>query len=477
LLNAAAPVELPRGSETPRIWSYPPSVASSGDEIADFCAENGLTLLPWQRLVLRTAMGERADGQWSASEVGLVVSRQNGKGSVLEARELGGMFLLGERIIHTAQQFRTATDGFARILSLIEGSPDLDSRVKRKLNSPIEKSIELKNGAKIMFIARGPNAGRGLSKTDVLVFDEAYDLNEAERSALVPTMTASQNPQVWYTSSAGLPHSVILSEVRQRGIDGWPTLAYMEWSVPQPERGDPLPDPNDLANIAMANPSLGTKFLGQDYLAMEAGSMSLPARARERLGVFDEVIGHEPPILPPGSWAATLDEGSQISGHVDFGLEVAQDRSWSCIAAAGKRTDGLLHVQVAENHQGTGWIVGKLRDLGADEVALSPNSPAGSLVDDLELAGIKVVKYPTADYAAACGKFHDLVRDGQLRHLDQGELSMAIDGASKRTSGDAYVYDRRGDIDISPLSAVVLAAHLASLERVSVYEERGVRFL
>jgi hypothetical protein len=32
-------------------------------------------------------------------------------------------------------------------------------------------------------------------------------------------------------------------------------------------------------------------------------------------------------------------------------------------------------------------------------------------------------------------------------------------------------------VDISPLAAVVLAAHVASLERASVYEERGVRFL
>jgi hypothetical protein len=422
-------------------------------------------------------MGERADGKWAASEVGVTVSRQNGKGSILEARELGGLFLLGERIVHTAQQFRTATDAFTRILALVEGSPDLKARVKRTLNSPIEKSIELKNGAKLMFIARGPNAGRGLTKTDLLVFDEAYDLNDAEREALVPTMTSSQNPQVWYTSSAGLPHSVVLAQIRKRGIEGSPTLAYMEWSVPQPGYGDPLPDPDDMANVAMANPSLGTKFLGTDYLAMEAGSLSLAGRCRERLGVFDEVVGVTPPIFPGTSWEDVADDTSAIKGQIDFGIEVAQDRSWACIAVAGRRPDGLLHVQVAENHPGTDWVVGKLRELGAEEVALSPNSPAGSLVEDIEAADMKVVKYPTADYAAACGRFYDLVVQRGLRHLTQGELDKAVSGAVKRTSGDAYLFDRKGSTDISPLSAVVLAAHLASLERASVYEERGVRFL
>ena len=62
--------------------------------------------------------------------------------------------------------------------------------------------------------------------------------------------------------------------------------------------GAPLPDPDDMANVAMANPSLGTRFLGTDYLAMEAGSLSLEGRCRERLGVFDEVVGSEPPVIP-----------------------------------------------------------------------------------------------------------------------------------------------------------------------------------
>ena len=40
-------------------------------------------------------MRERADGNWSAFEVGVNVPRQNGKGGIIEARELAGLFLLG----------------------------------------------------------------------------------------------------------------------------------------------------------------------------------------------------------------------------------------------------------------------------------------------------------------------------------------------------------------------------------------------
>jgi phage terminase large subunit-like protein len=109
----------------PRILSAPPAVSSSGDEISDFAARFGLVLVPWQRLALRTAMAERADGRWAAGRVAIIVPRQNGKGTIIEARELGGLFLLGEKMItHTAHEFKTAQDAFRRIRTIIDGSDE-----------------------------------------------------------------------------------------------------------------------------------------------------------------------------------------------------------------------------------------------------------------------------------------------------------------------------------------------------------------
>ena len=70
-------------------------------------------------LARRIALGERADGKWSAPTVGLVVGRQNGKNSVLEARELVGLFLLGEKVIvHSALEQATSSEHFRRLLEL-----------------------------------------------------------------------------------------------------------------------------------------------------------------------------------------------------------------------------------------------------------------------------------------------------------------------------------------------------------------------
>jgi hypothetical protein len=66
----------------------------------------GLHLDEWQQNVIIGSLGEVRPGKWAAFEVGAVVPRQNGKGSILEARELAGMFLFDEKlIIHSAHDF------------------------------------------------------------------------------------------------------------------------------------------------------------------------------------------------------------------------------------------------------------------------------------------------------------------------------------------------------------------------------------
>lgn len=447
--------------------------------MADYAAQFGLVLDPWQRLALRCAMGEKANGRWAAGQVGIIVPRQNGKGSIIEARELGGLFLLGERLItHTAHQFKTASDAFRRIRGIIDGSDELTRRVRRILNSPSDKSIELMNGNKLSFIARSGGSGRGFSG-DVVILDEAYDLTVDEMDALVPTLTTAPDPQVWYTSSAGKAHSEVLANLRKMGVAGDPTLAYMEWSVAEPGPEDPMIDPDDPVLIAQANPGYPTR-VSEDYLAIERGALSEAGRLRERLGIWDPLTGRG--MFDMIAWNdRCLDGDSKIDGRVSLAVEIAQDRSWACIAAAGKRDDGLMHVQVAENHPGTAWLLGKIRELVGDrdgELWLSPNSPAGNLIEPLEQAEITVHQVPPAEYAKACGAFFDLYRDSAVRHIGQGELDAAVEGARKRTAGDAWVFDRKSpDLDISPLAAVVIAAYAASIEQSSVYEERGVRFL
>ena len=93
-----------RGEQRPRLSCLPQgAVSSAGEEAAEFAETCGLVLDPWQRWCLDQMLSERADGAWAATLVLLLLPRQNGKNSVLEALELAALYLFDEpRIIHTA---------------------------------------------------------------------------------------------------------------------------------------------------------------------------------------------------------------------------------------------------------------------------------------------------------------------------------------------------------------------------------------
>jgi phage terminase large subunit-like protein len=170
----------------PRVRNLPPFATSAGREAAELAAGAGLHLDPWQAWVLEQALGERADGKWSAFEVALVVGRQNGKGAILEARELFGLFLAGERLIlaFSAHEFKTAAEAFRRVLELVQNTPDLERRVMQVRTSHGDEGIKLKNGARLRFVARSTGSGRGFSG-DCIILDEAYNLNANAMAAFL----------------------------------------------------------------------------------------------------------------------------------------------------------------------------------------------------------------------------------------------------------------------------------------------------
>jgi hypothetical protein len=130
-LTSSPPDEL-RGVQTPRIESVPDYVSTSGHEAVELCAAFGVHLDPWQQHVLIGALGERPDGKWSAFEVATIVSRQNGKGEILLARQLAGLFLLGEHLImHSAHEYKTAAEAFLRIRAVVENYDELRKRSRR----------------------------------------------------------------------------------------------------------------------------------------------------------------------------------------------------------------------------------------------------------------------------------------------------------------------------------------------------------
>ncbi|MFE3381919.1 terminase [Streptomyces anulatus] len=477
----------PKGVQAPRLFTAPPVFQSSAaQEAVELAAMAGLELFPWQQHVLDVGMRERADGQWSSFEVAVNVPRQNGKGGVIEARELAGLFLLKEHLlVHSAHEFKTSRVAFQRIQSLILGCPDLRKRVKKVLNNTTETSITLVTGQSLQFIARSGSSGRGFTG-DLNILDEAMSLGDDAMGALMPTMSAVPNPQLWYLGSAGIGSpSVQLARLRRRAQAALeagepdPSLAYFEWSV-DPHADECQPgctehdDADDPHAWAKSNPSLGY-LISHEFVRNERASLgSGGIFERERLGVgtypSDEADTWQ--VIGEDAWRslaaadahpeARNPDGSPIPGVLSFAIDVTPERSHAAIAVAGPWRGGT-HVEVPDHRPGTGWVVERARELHERWKprcwVVDAGGPAGSLIPDLEDAlGVKVASPKTREIAQSCGQFYDAVTDQSLSHHDPAPLATALAGAQKRPLGEAWAWSRRGDgVDISPLVAVTFA--------------------
>lgn len=468
------------GCQRPRVVHLPADrQGSAGPEAVECARLAGLELDDWQQWVLDEALSEQSDGQWSAFEVAALVGRQSGKGAILEARQLVGLFLLGERLqVHTAHEFKTCFEHFLRVCNLIEGAPEFDRRVSRIRRGAGEQAIELKGGERLRFLARSGGSGRGMSG-DVVYLDEAFALTPGMMGALLPTLSARPNPQVWYTSSAPLASSSVLHGVRDRGHAGTgDRLFFAEWGC---ERGVEV---DDRDNWYVANPALGIR-ISEDFIAAELEAMrAMPDEfARERLGVPDLPPSEDGPAakLPADAWEASRSDRrpSMAEGEVVFGYDVHD--GWATICAAtGTLSQGWVEVTgdpataVPDHRSGVHWLPARLVELvqrwkprvvGLD----GGNGPAlGVLAEVREaftLAGLDpevVQPLTTGAYKAACESMFTGVKDGKVHRprLEPDQLHTAGVFAAERTIGDQWLWDRRCKVPVSPLVAATIARSL-----------------
>lgn len=473
----------PADPALPRIQHVPAYSSSAGDEAVDLAASAGLRMDPWQSHVLRCSLGERPDGRWSAFEVGLVVARQQGKGSVLEARELFGLVLAGEKqIIHTAHELKTSMKHFKRLIQLFDGSDDLRKRVKKVINSNGKEGLEMMNGAVLECIARTKGAGRGYTG-HLVVFDEAYALTDEQIEASVPTLLAVDNSQLWYTSSPPLDAESgrILMSVRDRGegtTGSRSRLAWFDYGLPGNLDQVAAMNLDDKAAWYQALPSLRSGRVREENVQVMRDLLSDKGFAREILGIW-------PPkptqagfrVIPEHAWLAALDGDSQLEGRPAIGVHVPPGRDNSAISVAGARVGGGRHVELTgtdtltDFRPGTAWIVPRLLEL-------ERHNPVVVVVDDkatadqAEEAGLVVHRATVSDVVTGCQLFYDGIAgddpEGRtIHHIGQKDLTDSVAGAAKRNVGGSWAWERHDlTCHVSPVASASLAVFGHATTRV-----------
>lgn len=447
------------GVQVPRVEVVPQgAVATSGNEAAEFGELVGVVLDEWQCRVLNSAGAERRDGSRAAKTVDLLAPRQNGKNGALEVFELFAAVVLGEGVVHTAHQFKTAMRAHRRIRDLIAAHPDVASEVTAKWATPAQGYIfEFASKGRIEFIARAGGSGRGFTD-DILILDEAQALTDEHLEALLPALSARSidgDPQTWYTGSA--PDETQHVWQRRRKLwraGGLATMAALEWSA------DPDADLDDRDAWAQANPGLGVR-ISEEFIEGERAGMSPKGFAQERLSIspeVDEVV--RATAWPTGAWEAVCaPDVAQPSAGLVFAVDVNPERSRAAITVAGGGgTCGLI-----DERTGTGWAVDevvRMAKAAGAPVAIASRGPAGSLIADIERAGVVVLAVAQADMSLACQWFYDAVLEHWVIVQRDGRLDAAAASAVKRYSGDSFVWDRRSG-DVCSLVALTMAAWAA----------------
>lgn len=194
-------------------------------------------------------------GKWAAPTAGGSVPRQNGKSLLVQGRSEAGMLLFNETVIYTAHLQKTATETFEEMRAFFE-SPKLRRHVAEIKTALGREQIILKSGARIKFLARTRNGGRG-QHGDLLIFDEAQELDETAQGSFLPAISASLNPQTIYVGTPPGPDAVgtVFHALRKRALDGEAKkAAWFEFSVPE------IGDVKDPARWAATNPALGRRI-------------------------------------------------------------------------------------------------------------------------------------------------------------------------------------------------------------------------
>lgn len=483
------------GSQVPRLLYVPEHdvvrSAASAREAIELARVAGLDPEPWEETATAALVSERSDGSWACRDFGLCAPRQNGKGVVLEIRELAGLFLFGEHeLVHSAHLFSTSLEAFRRMRVLIESTPEFSRRVKSMRTANGDEGIELhgppgrriSGGQRLKYRARTKGgAGRGLGG-DFLALDEAMFLPEIVMGALLPVVSARPRAQVCYSGSA-VDQTVHLdgsafASIRRRGLSGEETqLGYVEHSA-EGTLDDLDAVIDDPEAWAWANPGLGGRItLGA--VRAERAALARRTFAVERLGIgdwpdADEDGDDESDIIDRDTFAARADAESRIEGPVtSFALDVSRERTSAAISAAGRRVDARMHIEVVEHRpgDGTGWLVDQCLTLQnanpGSSFRYDERSPAAALARKLSDAGVRLVAVNVKDSADACGQFVDLFLQDQVRHTGYAGLGAAIQGAEIKPAGESWAWSRtKSKADITPLVSCTLAAGGVAAKRV-----------
>lgn len=368
------------------------------------------------------------------------------------------MLLFNETVIYTAHLQKTATETFEEMRTFFE-HPKVSKYVSEIKTALGREQINLKSGAKIKFIARTRNGGRG-QHGDLLIFDEAQELDETAQGSFIPAISASLNPQTVYVGTPPSPDvtATVFRNLRDKALaKKTKRVSWFEFSVKE------IGDVSDASRWAATNPALGRR-IQLSTIESESEQLAPDTFARERLGWWTPVTNEKIDYaLDHKAWKKCISSEPKPEGKTAYGVKFSADGSAVCLCGAVIPTRGKARIsliQLRTTGDGMRWLADWLNERynKASCVVIDGRNGSDVLCDRLQdvwrLKG-SVIRASTKNVIAAVSTLTTAVNEGTLTWFDQQTmLDESATQAVKRPFSGGYGF---GGEHCLPIEACALA--------------------
>lgn len=438
----------------------------------------GQNLYTWQQRQIKHIEILNPDGLWKYTTYCICVSRRNGKGEILAAREMDGIINLGEKICYTAHRTTTSHDAFNRLYALLKKAGYEEFNKKKKTMPPKSfyaskqyglEHIEITGGGSVDFRTRTDSGGLG-EGFDLLIIDEAQEYTSKQQSALSYTVSSSKNPQTIFvgTPPTATSKGDVFVKIRQTVLDGTAEdTGWAEWSTPDFVEGKALRDPKLWKRF---NPSYA-KILTDRKIRSELKNGDLDFNI-QRLGYW--CTFNQKSAITEDEWDdLKVDEMPQLKDVRYLGIKYGRDGVNCALSIASKTLDGKIFVETLDCvsvRAGNGWLFEFIKNPKVTKIAVDGASGQQILAEQLKQYKFKkqVIMPTVGEIIQSNAMFEQDLYAKQIVHRGQNTLKKVVCNCKKRLIGSkgGFGYSSLVETqDIAVMESMILAYWLCATTR------------
>ena len=459
-----------RGRQTPTFERVGICDRTDGPEAVRLFEGYGVRFIPAQEYEMELYLAKNELGEAEAITIGLSRPRQNGKSFAARYYALWCAFVEGRSVLYSAHNGSTTRKMFKFMCDFIEAFPDFARKLKPNgqgiYKAQGSEGIYLADGTIVEFSTRTNSGARG-GTYDVIIVDEAQELTDEQRDAMMPTTIASDSgdPQMIYIGTppnTKCPGTVFRDLHDRAHADELGDAWWLEWAAAE------IGDPQDVGRWYECNPMMGYR-IKERSMKNAADTTAPDSFAREYLGWWDASAGAVQRVLTVEEWSKCEAEAppteEECSTYGGVGVKFSPDGSRVALAVCLRPEGRKPYVEVvksASTSRGTRWVAEWL-DARREKIASVAIDGKRGESTVQKLADLKfpkrAVRVPgSADVAKANSMLVEAVQSGSISHYGQPDLDAAATTCAKRRIGqDGFGFDDSETGDSTLIEACALA--------------------